>query len=175
MQLRLDRERGTSLKLKLKSTAQMAAEREAMLAAEPKPIAFEKRKMSCQEQEAFLTGDYDIVRKMRDLPESIQKLYSMRDGSRSAIADSEEEYEVGDDIGDIHRPRRRLRFAGIAKDRAFIYYDHGGVANHRHLVLFRISAWDAVAIWHGSGWGDDLESLRHSRVSPCEEMGSYDI
>jgi hypothetical protein len=175
MQVKLDRERGTSLKLKLKSIAQIASERDAMRAAEPKPIAFAKRKMSCQEQEAFLTGDYDIVRKMRDLPEAIQKLYTMRDGSKSAIADPKEEYEPTDLIEDLHMPRCRLLFAGVAKDRAFVYYDHGGIGNHPHLDLFCISAQDAVGIWHGSGRGDDLESLRRNKLSYCDEMSSDDM
>jgi len=66
MQLKLDRERGKSLKLKLKSIAQRAAERDAMLAAEPNRIVFAKPKMDCREQTEFLSGDYDIVRRMRD-------------------------------------------------------------------------------------------------------------
>src|SRR6185295_5985184 len=128
MQLKLDRERGKSLKLKLKSIAQRAAERDAMLAAEPNRIVFAKPKMDCREQTEFLSGDYDIVRRMRDLPEAIQRLYMMRDGSRSAIADPGEWFEVGDDLSDLKTPRRRLRFAGVAKDRAFVYYEHGGFA-----------------------------------------------
>jgi hypothetical protein len=54
MQLKLDRERGTSLKLKLKSMAQMASERDAMLAAEPRPMALAIRKMDSAERKGFL-------------------------------------------------------------------------------------------------------------------------
>src|SRR5262249_13214364 len=115
MQLTLDREGGKSLKLKLKSTAQRAAELDAMLAAEPNRIAFAQRKMSCLEQAEFLSGAYNIVRRMGELPEAIQRLYSMRDGSKSALADPGEEYEATDLIKDLHMPRRRLRFAGVAK------------------------------------------------------------
>jgi hypothetical protein len=175
VQLRLDGEHGTDLKLKLRSIVQFAAEREAMLAAEPNRIVFAQRKMRCPEQSEFLSGDYNIVRRMSELPKAIQSLYTMRNKSKSAIADAGEKYESGDDIGDVHIPRRRLLFAGVANERVFVYYDHGGIGKHRHLDFFRVSAQDAVGIWHGSGSGDDLESLRHSKASGCEEAESYDF
>jgi hypothetical protein len=37
--------------------------------------------------EHFLTGDYNIMRKMRDVRETIQKLYNLRDGSKRRVTD----------------------------------------------------------------------------------------
>ena len=177
MQLKLDRERGKSLKLKLKSIAQRAAERDAMLAAEPNRIVFAKPKMDCSEQTEFLSGDYDIVRRMRDLPEAIQRLYMMRDGSRSAIADPGEWFEVGDDLSDLKTPRRRLRFAGVAKDRAFVYYEHGGFALTLEIDLLRLSSsGNAAGVWRGyAGLADDLVSLQNNLsicVNDCSDRST---
>jgi hypothetical protein len=175
VELKLDREHGRPLKLQVKSIAKLASERDAMLAADPNHIAFERNTMSCRDQTDFLSGDYNIVRQMRNLPEAIQQLYTMKDGSRSAIADPGDAYEAGDAIGDLHMPRRRLRFAGVSKERVFVYYDHGGIGNHSHLAFFRISGQSAVAVWNGSGAGDDLGSLRDNQVSNCHEGSSHDM
>jgi hypothetical protein len=59
-------------------------------------------------------------------------------------------------------------------------YNYGGVSLSPRggcglFELFRRSAQDAVGIWYGFGSGDDLECLRHSKVSDCGEMCSYDM
>jgi hypothetical protein len=108
------------------------------------------------------------VRRVSDLPEAIQKLYTMRDGSRSAIADPEEKYEATDLISDLHMPRRHLRFAGVAKERAFACYDHGGIGHHVDLDVFRMSsAGEVVGIWISDGAACDEEETLRQIVPAC--------
>ena len=54
--------------------------------------------MSSAERREFLTADYRIVRKVADLPAGIRKLYTVKGGSRVAIADPGERFEATDVI-----------------------------------------------------------------------------
>jgi hypothetical protein len=115
---------------------------------EPAPIKFAAPNMSSAERREFLNADYRIVRKVADLPAGIRKLYTVKGGSRVAIADPGEKFEATDVINDPDLPSRRLIFAGVAQDRAFIHYEEGGIV-HSHMVeLFRLESPDiAVGLW----------------------------
>ena len=58
-------------------------------------------------------------------------------------------------------PRRRLRSAGVAKERAFACYEHGGIGDHVDLDVFRMnSAGEVVGIWISDGAEcDEWEAL----------------
>jgi hypothetical protein len=89
---------------------------------EPPPIKFIAPNMSSVERNAFLSADYRIVRKVADLPAGIRKLYTVKGGTRVAIANPGENFEATDNIIDPDLPTRKLIFTGIAQDRAFIHY-----------------------------------------------------
>jgi hypothetical protein len=115
---------------------------------EPAPIKFASPNMSPVERQGFLTADYRIVQKVADLPAGIRKLYTVKGGSRVAIADPGERFEATDVITDPDLPRRRLIFAGVGQDRAFIHYEEGGIGHSYLVELFRLESPDsAVGLW----------------------------
>jgi hypothetical protein len=129
---------------------------------EPAPIKFAAPNMSSAERREFLNADYRIVGKVADLPAGIRKLYMVKGGSRVAIADPGEKFEATDVITDPDLPSRRLIFAGVAQDRAFIHYEEGGIV-HSHMVeLFRLESPDiAVGLWSAyCGPAKSLEEIK---------------
>ena len=129
---------------------------------EPLPIKFASPNMSSVERQTFLTADYKIVQKVADLPAGIRKLYTVKGGSRVAIADPGERFEATDVITDPDLPSRRLIFAGVARDRAFIHYEEGGIAHSYIVELFRLESPDlAVGLWSGyRGPTKNLEEMK---------------
>ena len=135
---------------------------------EPPSIKFAAPNMSSAERREFLNADYKIVRKTADLPPGIRKLYTVRGGSRIAIADPGERFEATDFITDRDLPRRRLIFAGVAQDRAFIQYEQGGIVHSYIVELFRLKPPDlAVGLW--SGYCGPAESLEEIKRLVSEE------
>lgn len=129
---------------------------------EPAPIKFATPNMSSVERGEFLNADYRIVRKVADLPAGIRKLYTPKGKSRVAIADPGEKFEATDVITDPELPTRRLIFAGVAQDRAFIHYEEGGVAHSYIVELFRLKSPDiATGLWSGyRGPAKSLEEMK---------------
>jgi hypothetical protein len=129
---------------------------------EPPPIKFASPNISSVERQTFLTADYRIVRKVADLPVGIRKLYTAKGGSRVAMADPGERFEATDVITDPDLPRRRLIFAGVAQNRAFIHYEEGGIGHSYIVELFRLESADlAVGLWRGfRGPSKNLEELK---------------
>jgi hypothetical protein len=129
---------------------------------EPPLIKFASANMSSVARQTFLTADYRIVQKVADLPVGIRKLYTLKGGSRVAIADPGERFEATDVITDPDLPRRRLIFAGVAQDRAFIHYEEGGIAHSYIVELFRLESPDlAVGLWSGHrGPTKNLEEMK---------------
>ena len=135
---------------------------------EPAPIKFEAPNMSSAERKALLTPDYKIVRNVANLPNGIRKLYTVKGGSRVAIADPGERFEATDNIIDPDLPRRRLIFAGVAPDRAFVHYEAGGITHSYIVEFFRLESQDvAVGLW--SGYCGPAESLEEINQLVLEE------
>ena len=59
-------------------------------------------------------------------------------------------------------PTRRLIFAGVAQDRAFVHYEEGGIVPSYVVELFRLeSSQTAVGVWRGyCGPARDLADVR---------------
>ena len=129
---------------------------------EPAPIKFFTPKMSSIDRQDFLSANYKIVQKVADLPTGIRKLYTVKGGSRVAIADPGEKFEATDYITDPDLPRRRLIFAGVAQDRAFIHYEEGGIAHSYIVEFFRLKSIDvAVGLWSSHcGAAKNLEEMK---------------
>jgi len=129
---------------------------------EPAPIVFLEPDMSCAERQAFLARDYQIVRRMNDLPGGIQKLYTVQGESRIEMADPGKRFAATDVITDPALPSRRLIFAGVAQDRAFIHYEQGGRGRFFVIEFFHLKSPEtAVGVWRGFyGPGKNLEDMR---------------
>jgi hypothetical protein len=118
--------------------------------------------MSSAARRDFLNTEYTILWKAADLPAGIRKLYTVKGGSRVAIADPGQKFEATDFISDPELPRRRLIFAGVAGDRAFIHYERGGIFNSYLVALFRLKSQDlATGLWSGyRGPAKDFEEMK---------------
>jgi hypothetical protein len=129
---------------------------------EPPTIEFAEPNMSSAERQTFLTADYEISRTVAELPAGIRKLYTVKGGSRIAMADPGERFEATDVTSDSNLPGRRLIFAGVAQDRAFVHYEEGGIAHSYIVELFRLEpSGTAMGIWRGyCGPAKSLEDIR---------------
>ena len=117
---------------------------------EPAPIKFIAPNMSSQERQTFLAADYEILQTVSDLPAGIRRLYTVKGGSHIAMANPGERFEATDNITDPTLPRRRLIFAGVSQDRAFVHYEEGGIAHSYLVELFRLEpSQTAIGIWRG--------------------------
>ncbi len=123
--------------------------------APPKPggpasITFLEMNMSPPERQAFLAADYKTVRRVSELPEAFLGLYTVKGEKRAAMADPGEEFQLTDVISDFSLPSRRLIFAGVAQDRAFVHYEQGGICLSFIVEFFRTESPDtAVGVWRG--------------------------
>jgi len=129
---------------------------------EPAPIKFVAPNMSSHERQTFLAADYEILQRVSDLPSGIRSLYTVKGGSHIAMANPGERFEATDNITDPTLPRRRLIFAGVSQDRAFVHYEEGGIAHSYVIELFRLEpSQTAVGVWRGyCGPAKSLADLR---------------
>jgi hypothetical protein len=130
--------------------------------APPPGTNFDSAKMSAVDRRTFLSADYRIINKVADLPDGIKKLYSANGVAGGAIADPGKRFEATDAISDLNLPRRRLIFAGVTQDRAFIHYEEGGFAHSYLVELYRLESSDhAVWLWRGDrGPANNFEELK---------------
>jgi len=112
--------------------------------------------MNVGNRRTFLAAEFVIVRKVADLPIGMRILYPY------AMADPGERFEATDVIMDSTLPRRRLIFAGIAQNHAFIHYEQGGIAHTYVTELVRLESGDtAIRMWRGyCGRAETLADLR---------------
>jgi hypothetical protein len=129
---------------------------------EPAPIRFVAPNMSSHERQTFLAADYEILQTVSDLPAGIRNLYIVKGGSHIAMANPGERFEATDNITDPTLPRRRLIFAGVFQDRAFVHYEEGGIAHSYVVELFRLEpSQTAIGVWRGyCGPAKNLVDLR---------------
>ncbi len=130
---------------------------------EPPVVAWTQPNMSSAKRQAFLESDFKFLRAMSVLPAAVLKVYTAEDGGRLAMADPGKEFEATDYIKDPTLPRRRLIFAGVSEDRAFVHYEMGGLAHSFVLEFFELKSPEAaVGLWRGycDGPAKALDDLR---------------
>jgi len=130
---------------------------------EPPKIVFLNPHMSLKERKLFLAGDYKIFWKLRDIPAAILVKYTPEESKKVAMADPGEEYQETDALGGgPPLPWRRLIFAGLANNNAFVEYEHGGRGKYIVVDLFNLKSPEtAEGVWRGycippAGTLDDL-------------------
>jgi hypothetical protein len=69
--------------------------------------------------------------------------------SGQSIADPGGNWNPSDVIVDRSVPRRRLIWAGSAGGRWFIRYEHGGIGEHEHILVYDVSG--SGILWRGGG------------------------
>jgi hypothetical protein len=91
------------------------------------------------------------------------------------LADRDERFNATDLVDD-RLPMRRLVFAGGTATAWFVYYEHGGIGYHRHLVIFALERDLAECVYSCQVQPDvkNVSQLKHAiskgQVScePCE-------
>jgi hypothetical protein len=88
----------------------------------------------------FRSADFRIVAKQAELPVEIRDVLTTYVNGQS-IADPGRKWEPGDAVTDPALPHRRVVLAGVAKNLAFVAYQHGGRGGrHDHLLLIETAA-----------------------------------
>jgi hypothetical protein len=123
-------------------------------------INFPSQHLSSIDLQAFLAGDFKLVRDTRRLPSSVLQAYTERGGSRLAMANPGTRFEATDYISDSSVPRKRLIFAAFTQDKCIVSYEQGGYALTFNIALFRLSSAHAEPVWKGFCSATDLENLR---------------
>jgi hypothetical protein len=96
----------------------------------------------------LLDGDYCIVYTMKSVPVSVvNSLTAMRGGRPLNMVDPGQSFNATD----VGTPGRRLIFAGVSKEKCFLYYEEGGMAHMYHLAVFRITGKNAIYLGGRSG------------------------
>ena len=130
---------------------------------EPPKVAWAKPHLSTTEQQTFLDRDFQIVRTVSALPAAVLKIYTVKDGGWLVMTDPGKRLQNTDDIEDLTLPTRRLIFAGVSEDRAFVFYEMEGVMHSFILDLFELKSPEvAVGLWRGycEGSAKNLDDLR---------------
>ncbi len=115
---------------------------------------------------------FQIVRRVRDVPVAVQKSFTNLTSFPFEMADPGK--NMMDDVIVPGLPARRLVFAGISDDSAFVVYEQGGYVDTLEAVFF----WFELG---GRNWGtiltvsvNDVASLRAAIVAgnhrPWKEM-----
>lgn len=135
-------------------------------------INFPSQHLSSNDLQAFLAGDFTIVRDMRQLPRPVLQAYTERGGSRLVMANPGERFEATDYIRDSSVPRKRLIFAAISKDKCIVSYEQGGIAHSYVIGLFRLHSNEAKPVWQGYCEAKDIDTLRKNAADGyCKTFG----
>jgi hypothetical protein len=133
--------------------------------------------LSQAEREAFLEGDFSIIRSVRLFPKPVLQNFVEEGGSRFTIADPGKEFNVTDAIYDSSWPNRRLLFGGVLGPKCFVLYEQGGIGLSTILVLFDLHKADtAEIVWRGyCGPAKSLDELRAQVREDREEECSMPV
>jgi hypothetical protein len=102
-------------------------------------------------RETFVATQFRQVTEFAKLPESARSNLLAHFASREPveqrvyIADPDQPFNVGDALlPGPPLPMRRLKFGGVAPTLSFIYYEHGGLGFHYHLIIYSKSESEPV-------------------------------
>jgi hypothetical protein len=125
-------------------------------------ISYPIAEFSSAARQSFLTGNFKVIKHVKELPEPVQRVFTEDGGSRSLMADPGKEFLAGDVIYDASVPRKRLILAGTLDDKCFVNYEQGGYAHTYIVVFFRIASKGIIQpLWRGyCGPALSIEDLR---------------
>ncbi len=118
----------------------------------PEPIIqFPSVQMAPSAKEQFLSGDFIIITDMKALPNPVRWAFTEIGGYRLLIANPVQGYQSSDDATDMSIPRARLVFAGVSKNKSFVYFQPGGWIQEYVVEFFKIASSHTVdPVWRGS-------------------------
>lgn len=126
--------------------------------------ALESSAPSPAEREKLLSGTFVEVRDAAAFPSSCKRGFARLARTHDfELANPGQPYQQTDVLGPgPWRPHRRLLLGGVSGDRCIVFYEVGGFAPYRSVVVMDISASGAATpVWSGSGGKDpkDLQEL----------------
>jgi hypothetical protein len=117
----------------------------------------------------LLDGDFNIMKHMQAIPENRMSIFisafveidgSPAERSRVQFADSGQPIQASDSVVQ-GLPFRRLIFAGLGEQRAFIYYEHGGGVPHSYcLAVLDVGSGSVVWVGEARKEARNLSDLR---------------
>lgn len=101
------------------------------------------------------TERFDVVTSVRGLPLGVRDLMQKMFGTASLdIAEPRGEFQVTDVVSKPGLPIRRMIAAGCSNDfHCLLYYERGGIAHTRHVMLFRWTPDATQFEWGGTAPG----------------------
>ncbi len=144
-------------------------------------VLFNAVQLSCNKEndlewaiEDFLQDEFVIYTTLDSIPEPIFNAipYTSSDAV-TAMADPGEDYNESDMVDNLDLPFTRLIFAGQSDQIWFIYFEVGGIARHKLLVLYKYTDGQVelvnklVFLWAYQN-AADLDELRLRIVSSNE-------
>jgi hypothetical protein len=101
--------------------------------------------------ERILDGDFDIIKRTDQLPMEIKTAFAtLTKQSTFEMADPGHNFQATDVVTTRGLPWRRLIFAGISPQKAFIHYEKGGRGLATYVVVFATGPGEAKFLWGGS-------------------------
>jgi hypothetical protein len=131
-------------------------------------VEFPADGISQLEREHFLDADFTVITKVKALPVAVLQLFTEKDGSRLLMAGPGDKFEATDVISDSSVPRMRLIFAGLLREKCFVYYEQGGRGHTYVLAFFNVTSSGAVKpLWRGycTYLASNIQKLRSQLAS----------
>ena len=114
------------------------------------------------------TERFDIVTSIRGLPLDVRNLMQKMFGGTLDIAEPGTAYQATDVLVTPPLPIRRMVSAGCSRDfHCLVYYERGGIATTRHVMLFRWTPDTTRFEWGGTAPGGlaTIDSVRTALLS----------
>jgi hypothetical protein len=101
-------------------------------------VEFSSHALSQMEKQQFLEDDFQIIKDVCALPHAVLQSFTEQGGTRLLMANPGEDYNATDVVLDSSLPWMRLVFAGVYRDRCFVYYEEGGIVVSHNLALYKL-------------------------------------
>src|SRR5713226_1015054 len=86
------------------------------------PLAFPTTEKSHAEIGRVLSGSFNLIKRVEELPEAVRRVYLSGDGVGSGMANPDEKYNATD-VADLKLPGRRLVVGGQRENLIFVHYE----------------------------------------------------
>lgn len=122
--------------------------------APPQPTISSGQALTPEDRDHLLNDTYTIAKTVREIPQPVQDVLlkpsaSPLDRRLDGMADPGQEWQESDVLGSKPLPIRRLILAATSAGYSLIYDEHGGIAYHQLLTLYRMTGGSAKIVWSG--------------------------
>ena len=111
----------------------------------------------------FTTSTFNEILVVDKLPKVMKSYLEKR--IDNGIAPIGGKFRATDTVFDPSLPTRRLKLAGYRDNVWFIWYEHGGIGFHQHLVIFNISNGQLELLYTARPFANNLNELKQKLAS----------